>query len=137
MMSYVSRVAAIATTVASVLANIATAIKTVKSAKFAQGGYVQGAGTGTSDSIAARLSNGESVINANATAMFSPLLSAFNQLGGGAPIIVGSPQQAIGEDMLAAAVAKGMQAAPRPVVSVEDINRVSGNVEVIERLASV
>ena len=134
---YPANIAAVATTVATVLANIATAIKTVKSAKFAQGGYVQGAGTGTSDSIAARLSNGESVINANATAMFSPLLSAFNQLGGGAPIIVGSPQQAIGEDMLAAAVAKGMQAAPRPVVSVEDINRVSGQVEVIERLASV
>lgn len=134
---YPANIAAVATTVATVLANIATAIKTVKSAKFAQGGYVQGAGTGTSDSIAARLSNGESVINANATAMFSPLLSAFNQLGGGAPIIVGSPQQAIGEDMLAAAVAKGMQSAPRPVVSVEDINRVSGQVEVIERLASV
>lgn len=132
-----ANITAVATTVATVLANIATAIKTVKSAKFAQGGYVQGAGTGTSDSIAARLSNGESVINANSTAMFSPLLSAFNQLGGGAPIIVGSPQQAIGEDMLAAAVAKGMQAAPRPVVSVEDINRVSGQVEVIERLASV
>lgn len=132
-----ANIAAIATTVTTVLANIATAIKTVKSAKFAQGGYVQGAGTGTSDSIAARLSNGESVMTSSATAMFSPILSAFNQLGGGAPIIVDSPQQAIGEEMLAAAVARGMAAAPRPVVSVEEINRVENRVETIERLASL
>ncbi len=132
-----ANIAAIATTVATVLANIATAIKTVKSAKFAEGGLVTGAGTGTSDSIAARLSNGESVMTSSATAMFSPILSAFNQLGGGAPIIVDSPQQAIGEEMLAAAVARGMAAAPRPVVSVEEINRVGNRVETIERLASL
>lgn len=132
-----ANLAAIATTVATVLANIATAIKTVKSAKFAEGGLVTGAGTGTSDSIAARLSNGESVMTSSATAMFSPILSAFNQLGGGAPIIVDSPQQAIGEEMLAAAVARGMAAAPRPVVSVEEINRVGNRVETIERLASL
>lgn len=132
-----ANIAAIATTVTTVLANIATAIKTVKSAKFAEGGLVTGAGTGTSDSIAARLSNGESVMTSSATAMFSPILSAFNQLGGGAPIIVDSPQQAIGEEMLAAAVARGMAAAPRPVVSVEEINRVENRVETIERLASL
>lgn len=132
-----ANIAAIATTVTTVLANIATAIKTVKSAKFAEGGLVTGAGTGTSDSIAARLSNGESVMTSSATAMFSPILSAFNQLGGGAPIIVDSPQQAIGEEMLAAAVARGMAAAPRPVVSVEEINRVGNRVETIERLASL
>lgn len=49
---------------------------------FSTGGYVQGSGTGTSDSIPARLSNGESVMTAKATSMFSPILSAFNQLGG-------------------------------------------------------
>ena len=42
--------------------------------------------TGTSDSIPVRLSNGESVINANATSQFAPLLSALNQSAGGAPI---------------------------------------------------
>lgn len=50
---------------------------------FASGGYVAGAGTGTSDSIPAMLSNGESVMNANTTATFAPLLSYLNQLGGG------------------------------------------------------
>ena len=53
------------------------------SKKFATGGYVSGAGTGTSDSIPAMLSNGESVMNANTTASFAPLLSYLNQLGGG------------------------------------------------------
>jgi hypothetical protein len=50
---------------------------------YAGGGYVSGFGTSTSDSIPARLSNGESVINARSTAMFGGLLSAMNQMGGG------------------------------------------------------
>jgi hypothetical protein len=50
---------------------------------FASGGYVSGAGTGTSDSIDAKLSNGESVNNAKTTAMFAPILSAMNAAGGG------------------------------------------------------
>lgn len=132
-----ANIAAIATTVAAVLSGITSAIKTVKSAKFAGGGYVSGAGTGKSDSIPARLSNGESVITAGATTLFSPLLSALNQLGGGIPIIAANPQTQLGEDMLAAAVAKGMAAAPRPVVAVEDINRGQKRVEVIENIASV
>lgn len=50
---------------------------------LAKGGLVQGYGSGTSDSIPAMLSNGESVINAASTAMFAPLLSTINQIGGG------------------------------------------------------
>jgi hypothetical protein len=45
---------------------------------------VRGTGSGTSDSIPANLSNGESVINARSTAAFAPLLSMMNQMGGGA-----------------------------------------------------
>jgi len=45
---------------------------------FAEGGYVSGPGTGTSDSIPARLSNGEYVINAASTARFLPLLEQIN-----------------------------------------------------------
>ena len=134
---YPANLAAIATTVATILANVASAIKTVKGAKFATGGYVRGAGSATSDSIHARLSNGESVIAAAPTAMFAPILSALNQLGGGAPIIVQSPQQQIGEDFLAAAVAKGMAIAPRPIVSVEEINDVGRRVDVIENLGTL
>jgi hypothetical protein len=52
-----ANIAAIATTVGAILANIATAINTVKSAKFATGGLVTGPGTGTSDSVPAQLSS--------------------------------------------------------------------------------
>lgn len=129
-------IAAIATTVATILANIATAISTVKSAKFAKGGLIEGIGTGTSDSITAKVSNGESVMTANATAMFSPLLSAINQLGGGVPIVHGGTATQMGEDMLAAAIAKGYAMAPAPIVSVEEITDVSNRVQVIETLAN-
>lgn len=101
---------------------------------FSTGGYVQGSGTGTSDSIPARLSDGESVMTAKATSMFSPILSAFNQLGGGVPIVVNNGGSNIGMDMLAAAVARGYQMAPQPVVSVEEINRTQRRVQTIENI---
>ena len=137
---------AIATTVGTVLANIASAIATVKSAKFAKGGRVdtrqyasggdvRGAGTGTSDSIHAMLSNGESVMTAAATSMYAPVLSAMNQSAGGNPITGGGSAQ--GEDMLARAVARGLMAMPNPVVSVEEINTTARRVQVLENLASV
>jgi hypothetical protein len=43
---------------------------------FAEGGYVQGPGTGTSDDIAAWLSNGEYVMPAAKTAQYRPILDA-------------------------------------------------------------
>lgn len=104
---------------------------------FSTGGYVQGSGTGTSDSIPARLSNGESVMTAKATSMFSPILSAFNQLGGGVPIAVNNGGSNIGMDMLAAAVARGYQMAPQPVVSVEEINRTQRRVQTIENIGRI
>lgn len=104
---------------------------------FSTGGYVQGSGTGTSDSIPARLSNGESVMTAKATSMFSPILSAFNQLGGGVPIVVNNGSSNIGMDMLAAAVARGYQMAPQPVVSVEEINRTQRRVQTIENIGRI
>lgn len=85
-MPFPANLAAIATTVATILANIATAISTVKSAKFAQGGKVTGPGTGTSDSIPAMLSNGEFVMTAAATKMFEPLLMTMNNIGRGVPM---------------------------------------------------
>ena len=132
-----ANIAAIATTIAAIMSGITAALKAVKGAKFAQGGTITGAGTGTSDSIPARVSNGESVITANATTLFSPVLSALNQLGDGVPIIAANPQTQMGEDMLAAAVAKGMALAPRPVVSVQEINDVERRVEVIQSIASI
>lgn len=129
--------ATMASGIATILTNIASAISVVKSAKFATGGLVTGPGTGTSDSIPAQLSNGESVMTARATSMFAPLLSSFNQMGGGVPInVTQTSSQALGEDMLARAVAKGVQSI-RPVVSVEEINNVSNRVKVLENLGNV
>lgn len=129
--------ATIATVIAQILSAMTSATSIINSAKFATGGLVSGPGTGTSDSIPAMLSNGESVMTARATGMFAPLLSTLNQLGGGVPITPGEPTPAIGEEFLAAAIAKGMERMPRPVVSVEEINKVSKRVEVIERMGRV
>lgn len=133
-----ANIAAIATTIATILTNITTAINTVKSAKFATGGLVTGPGTGTSDSVPAQLSNGESVITARATSMFAPILSSFNMMGGGVPINVAqSSSQSIGEDMLARAVAKGMLMAPAPQVSVEEFTSVANKVKFLESNGSL
>jgi hypothetical protein len=55
---------------------------------FAQGGYVSGPGTGTSDSISARLSNGEFVMRASAVSAYGlDFMNAINQqrAGGSMP----------------------------------------------------
>ena len=126
-----------ATGIATIIANMANAIKVVKSAKFATGGLVTGPGTGTSDSIPAMLSNGESVMTARTTSMFAPILSSFNQMGGGVPISVAeSSNQTLGEDMLARSIQKGMSGI-QPVVSVEEITKVSNRVKVIETVGTL
>lgn len=136
-LGFPANLAAIATTVATVIANMATAITSIKSAKFATGGLVTGAGSGTSDSIPAMLSNGESVMTAQATSAFAPLLSTINQMGGGVPIqATNISSQQMGEEMLARAVARGV-AQLRPVVSVEEFINVSNNVDVVESLATL
>ena len=80
---------AILATITAVIAGIAqakSALSTANVPKYATGGLVTGEGTGTSDSIPAMLSNGESVMTARATSAYSPILSALNQSAGGAPI---------------------------------------------------
>lgn len=129
--------AEIATLVTTIISNMTTAIGIVNSAKFAKGGLVEGSGTGTSDSIPAMLSNGESVITARATSMFAPLLSAINVAGGGVPIQVREKSsQALGEEMIARAIARGMQDV-HPIVSVTEINKVGSHVKVVENLGSI
>lgn len=80
----------------TIIAATATSIATIAAQKpptYAQGGLhynsdgkgslLKGPGSGKSDSMNARLSNGEAVINATSTNMFKPLLSYINQAGGG------------------------------------------------------
>ena len=127
---------AIATTITAVLSGIASAISTVKSAKFATGGYVSGPGTGTSDSIPARLSNGESVINARSTAMFGPLLSTLNQAGGGVAFNPAAGGQREGYEFLAAAVAAGMKSVNLHV-AVDEITQVQDRVRTIDDISTI
>lgn len=131
-----ANLAAIATTITTVLAGIASAISTVKSAKFATGGYVSGPGTGTSDSIPARLSNGESVMTARTTSMFGPLLSSLNQAGGGVAFTPDGAGSRDGYEFLAAAVAAGMKSADIRV-AVDDINAAQDNVNYIKAVSSI
>ena len=131
-----ANLAAIATTIATIIGGMASAISTVKSAKFATGGYVCGPGTGTSDSIPARLSNGESVINARSTAMFGPLLSSLNQAGGGVAFNPASSGQREGYEFLAAAVASGMKSVDIRV-AVDEIATAQDNVNYIKAVSTI
>lgn len=79
-----TKISLYATGLASIMGNINQAKELLSSEPaFASGGMVGGYGSGTSDSVSARLSKGESVINAKSTSMFQPLLSAMNVAGGG------------------------------------------------------
>jgi hypothetical protein len=71
-----------------VAAQVASQIFFISSAEnpYAEGGLVTGPGGPKDDKIRARLSNGESVINAKSTKMFAPVLSYINQAGGGKAI---------------------------------------------------
>lgn len=131
-----ANIGAIGATIAAVLTNIASAVTTVKSAKFATGGLVTGPGSGTSDSIPARLSNGESVINARSTAMFSPLLSALNQAGGGVPFNPAASGSQEGFAFIAAAVETGMKNADLRV-GVDEITRVNRRVGSIKEISRI
>jgi hypothetical protein len=50
-------------------------------ARRSQGGFVFGNGGSITDSIPAMLSDGEFVMNAKSSALFSPMLSAMNNMG--------------------------------------------------------
>lgn len=134
---YPANLAAIATTVATVLANVATAISTVKSAKFAEGGKVVGPGTGTSDSINAQLSNGEYVMTAKATKMFEPMLAAMNAIGSGVPIASSRNFSVVQNTQdMTDSFTEAVQTI-RPVVSVEEITDTQNRVETIQNIDNV
>lgn len=127
---------AIATTITTIISGMASAISTVKGAKFATGGLVSGPGTATSDSIPARLSNGESVMNARSTAMFGPLLSSLNQAGGGVAFNPAASGQREGYEFLAAAVAAGMKSVNLHV-AVDEVTKVQDRVARIDEISTI
>lgn len=112
----------------TVLTAIAKAKKLItdqpKAPGKATGGLITGEGTGTSDSIPVRLSNSESVLTAQSTGMFAPLLSGLNVAGGGVPIqSVNKSAEIMGEDFLARAFSKALVNMPAPVVDLQEFHR--------------
>jgi hypothetical protein len=99
-------------------------------ARMAQGGMVNGPGSGTSDSIPAMLSNGEYVVNARSTRLFQPLLAAINGYGvntpafaaGGLAVQQADAPRMDNTDRLAEAIQVGMANQPiRTYVTAGDI----------------
>lgn len=107
---------------------------------YATGGYIEGAGTSTSDSIPARLSNGEAVINARSTSMYYDLLSKINQAGGGVafPDAKNTPILRFASGGVANSTATIVEAVKtavkdiQPVVSVKEITRVQNKLKAKE-----
>ena len=127
----------IASSVAGAIAAIAPAIQAVNSVKLARGGRVSGAGTSTSDSIPAMLSNGEFVVNAKATTMFPDLLETINNLGLGiaSPVRMETVSRQRQEQKTQASLMAAIAAMPAPVVSVKEVTRVEKRVESLENLS--
>ncbi len=111
---------------------------------YSTGGLVKGAGTGTSDSIPARLSAGEFVIPAKTYKMFSPVINSIYRTGQNwnATNRVYSPASSnfgntISEDMLSRVVSNAVISGIKNLdihsaVSVVDINKGQRKVDVIE-----
>lgn len=128
-----------ASSVASAIAALIPAFQAVNSVKLATGGRVRGAGTSTSDSIPAMLSNGEFVVNARATSMFPELLEAINNigLGIGAPARMEMVSNERQQRQQSENLVKALQVMPAPVVSVKEITRVTARVRALENLSKL
>lgn len=128
----------IASSIAAVVAAIAQATQATDSAqtpKYAAGGLVTGPGTGTSDSITARLSNGEAVMTARAVNNWGAMLSAMNVASGGNAISVSNlPQRNDAMKGLERMFERAFMNMPASVVSVVDINKGQKRVKVQNNL---
>lgn len=146
----ISKVAASGITLAAGLKTVSKIRSTDES--YSLGGLLKGrshARGGIPFSVGGRLGyeaeGDESIINKKSTAMFRPLLSEINAIGGGVRFANGgflgsassSPSSLlIDYDALALRIAEANSNLPNPVVSVEEINRVNSDVSTVEALAS-
>lgn len=105
---------------------------------FSEGGLVTGPGTGTSDSIPARLSNGEAVMTAQAVNDWGAMLSAMNVASGGNAIQVSNlPQRNDGMKGMERMMERALMNMPAPIVSVVDINKGQKRVKVQNSLGKL
>ena len=103
---------------------------------YARGGLVTGPGTGTSDSIPARLSNGAAVMTARAVVDWGPVLSMMNVSSGGNAIPTRHlPEKSSGMRQMEQMFERVMRRLPNPVVTVRDINNGQRRVKVQDETA--
>lgn len=133
----VAAISTITTIISQIKSLNSTAAEEGAKYHYARGGLVTGPGTGTSDSIAARLSNGEAVMTARAVVDWGPVLSMMNVSSGGNAIPTSHlPERRAGgmremEQMLR----RVMREMPNPVVTVRDINNGQRRVKVQDETA--
>lgn len=143
----VAAAAAVAAGIANVKKITSTKEPSVPSKKtYARGGILNGAShaQGGIPTRFGELEGGEAVINRRSTAMFAPLLSSINEIGGGRRfadggtlgVVNSAPRNLIDYDALGSKISESNRQLPAPVVSVEEINRISGNVVSIEESAT-
>ena len=105
-MPFPANLVASVATLAELVALFAQVENTKEKAQYAKGGYVQGKGSANSDSIDAKLSNGEYVVNSKRAQANLPLLDTINYGG---------------ENSLAKQFAIALQTMPNPIVAVTSI----------------
>lgn len=158
-------VAKTAIAIASVTTTMVSAIKSINSAEaqiaeaessktsgtvsmkgYSTGGLVKGEGTGTSDSIPARLSAGEFVIPAKTYKMFSPIINSIYRTGQNWNAVnrVYSPASSqeiipVTKDVLSQSISDVLLTGIKnldikPTVSVVDINKGQRKVNIVEKL---
>ena len=136
-----ANIIATAASVAAIVAAIGSALSSTKSTevpKYASGGLITGPGTGTSDSIVARVSNGEAIMTAQAVNDWGAVLSAMNVSSGGNAIQVSNlPQRGDGMRGMEQMMERVLLNLPSPIVLVKDIDNGQRRVKVAANLAKL
>ena len=136
-----ANIIATAASVAAIVAAMASALSSTKSTevpKYASGGLITGPGTSTSDSIVARVSNGEAIMTAQAVNDWGAVLSAMNVSSGGNAIQVSNlPQRGDGMRGMEQMMERVLLNLPSPIVLVKDIDNGQRRVKVAANLAKL
>ena len=132
----VAAISTITTIISQIKSLNSTAAEEGAKYHYARGGLVTGPGTGTSDSIPARLSNGEAVMTARAVVDWGPVLSMMNVSSGGNAIPTRHlPEKSSGMRQMEQMFERVMRLLPNPVVTVRDINNGQRRVKVQDETA--
>lgn len=132
----VAAISTITTIISQIKSLNSTAAEEGAKYNYARGGLVTGPGTGTSDSIPARLSNGEAVMTARAVVDWGPVLSMMNVSSGGNAIPTRHlPEKSSGMRQMEHMFERVMRRLPNPVVTVRDINNGQRRVKVQDETA--